>query len=102
MSKRGCMTTKVAIGVAITAVLLCASANLRAQKTTAIPLPPMGWSSWNSFSNTVDSQVIVDQAKAMIATGMHKVGYQSINIDEGWWLGQRDEHGNKIGRASCR
>ena len=56
----------------------------------------MGWSSWNSFSNTVDSQVIVDQAKAMISTGMHKVGYQYINIDEGWWLGQRDEHGNII------
>ena len=96
MSKRGCMTTKVAIGVAITAVLLCASANLRAQKATAIPLPPMGWSSWNSFSNTVDSQVIVDQAKAMIATGMHKVGYQYLNIDEGWWLGQRDEHSNIV------
>src|ERR1017187_5310556 len=96
MSKRGCMTTKVAIGVAITAVLLCVSANLCAQKLTAIPLPPMGWSSWNSFSNTVDSQVIVDQAKAMIATGMHKVGYQYINIDEGWWLGQRDEHGNIV------
>ena len=96
MSKRGCMTTKVAIGVAITAVLLCVSANLRAQKATVIPLSPMGWSSWNSFSNTVDSQVIVDQAKAMIATGMHKVGYQYINIDEGWWLGQRDEHGNIV------
>src|ERR1035437_7898234 len=96
MSKRGCMTTKVAIGVAITAVLLCVSANLRAQKTTAIPLPPMGWSSWNSFSNTVDSQVIVDQAKAMLSTGMHKAGYQYINIDEGWWLGERDEKGNIV------
>jgi hypothetical protein len=54
----------------------------------------MGWSSWNSFSNTVDSQVIADQAQAMVSTGMIKVGYEYINIDEGWWLGKRDENGN--------
>jgi hypothetical protein len=56
----------------------------------------MGWSSWNSFSNTVDSDVVAAQARAMISTGMHKVGYQYINIDEGWWLGKRDELGNIV------
>jgi hypothetical protein len=60
----------------------------------AVPPPPMGWSSWNSFSNTVDSQVVMSQAKAMAANGMQKAGYQYINIDEGWWLGQRDASGN--------
>lgn len=71
--------------------------NIRAQssaKLVPIPLPPMGWSSWNSFSNTVDSQVVMEQAKAMVSTGMAKVGYQFINIDEGWWLGERDAEGN--------
>lgn len=97
MSNPGCKITVLAIGVAIVTALLCAPEYLTAQsapKTIAIPLPPMGWSSWNSFSNTVDSQVIVDQAKAMISTGMHKAGYKYINIDEGWWLGKRDEHRN--------
>jgi hypothetical protein len=56
----------------------------------------MGWSSWNSFSNTVDSQVIMDQAKAMVSTGMAKAGYQYVNIDEGWWLGERDAAGNIV------
>jgi hypothetical protein len=56
----------------------------------------MGWSSWNSFSNTVDSQVIVGQAKAMVSSGMKKAGYQYVNIDEGWWLGQRDAKGNIV------
>jgi len=56
----------------------------------------MGWSSWNSFSNTISSQITQDQAKALIATGMAKAGYQYINIDEGWWLGQRDAGGNII------
>src|SRR5580698_1934569 len=61
-----------------------------------VPPPPMGWSSWNSFSNTVDSQVIMAQAKAMISTGLHEAGYQYINIDEGWWLGERDKDGNIV------
>src|ERR1700733_16316108 len=62
----------------------------------AVPPPPMGWSSWNSFSNTVDSHVIMAQAKAMISTGLHQAGYRYINIDEGWWLGERDKDGNIV------
>lgn len=57
---------------------------------------PMGWSSWNSFSNTVDSAVIMQQTKAMVASGMQKTGYRYINIDEGWWLGDRDKDGNIV------
>ncbi len=65
-------------------------------KIASIQRPPMGWSSWNSFSNTVNSQVIVNQAKAMVASGMKKAGYQYVNIDEGWWLGKRDAQGNIV------
>ncbi len=60
------------------------------------PPPPMGWSSWNSFSNTVTAQIIMDQAKAMVSSGLQKAGYQYINIDEGWWLGKRDAAGNFV------
>ena len=56
----------------------------------------MGWSSWNSFSNTVDSQIVMDQARAMASNGMHKAGYQYINIDEGWWLGRRNADGSFV------
>ena len=65
-------------------------------KLTPVPPPPMGWSSWNSFSNTVNAQVVMEQAKAMAANGMKKAGYQYINIDEGWWLGKRDAEGNIV------
>ena len=66
------------------------------ERQSPIALPPMGWSSWNSFSNTVDSNVIVEQAKALLVSGMKKAGYQYINIDEGWWLGERDQSGNIV------
>lgn len=67
-----------------------------AQRVIAVPPPPMGWSSWNSFSNTVNAKIIMTQADAMVANGMAKAGYQYVNIDEGWWLGQRDAAGNIV------
>src|SRR5664279_740958 len=65
-------------------------------KVNRMPIspPPMGWSSWNSFSNTVDSDVVMLQTRALVASGMKQAGYQYINIDEGWWLGARDHDGN--------
>lgn len=56
----------------------------------------MGWSSWNSFSNTVDSTIVVQQAKAIVTSGMRTAGYRNVNIDEGWWLGDRDRNGNIV------
>lgn len=67
-----------------------------AAKQIAVPLPPMGWSSWNSFSNTVNSEIVMQQAKAMATSGMKASGYRYVNIDEGWWLGDRDQNGNIV------
>jgi hypothetical protein len=78
---------------------LISGRNLTAQAGPAlVPVapPPMGWSSWNSFSNTVDAQVVMDQARAMVSSGMQKAGYEYVNIDEGWWLGTRDSQGNIV------
>ncbi len=86
------MISVVLLGLSVCAAL-AAQAPLR---QIPVPPPPMGWSSWNSFSNTVNSQIITEQAKAMAANGMQKAGYQYINIDEGWWLGQRDADGNFV------
>ncbi len=89
--------------VAAFSSLVCMALSLTAQPTArATPKlaqfqrPPMGWSSWNSFSNTINSKVIESQAKAMVASGMKKAGYQYVNIDEGWWLGKRDARGNIV------
>jgi hypothetical protein len=83
--------------LAILMALVFGTGAMQAESTTkqiAVPPPPMGWSSWNSFSNTVDAQIIMDQAKAMVSRGIAKAGYQYVNIDEGWWLGERDAEGN--------
>lgn len=64
--------------------------------TAPITLPPMGWSSWNSFSNTINSSITIAQADELHNSGLQKAGYVYVNIDEGWWLGERDSGGNIV------
>jgi hypothetical protein len=56
----------------------------------------MGWNSWNSFANIVNSQIVQEQAKALASNGMKEAGYEYVVIDEGWWLGERDAGGNIV------
>ncbi len=57
--------------------------------------PPMGWNSWNKFAGTIDDADLRAMADAMVASGMSKVGYKYINIDDTWELG-RDAAGNIV------
>ena len=36
----------------------------------------------------------MQQAQALTASGLKKAGYEYVNIDEGWWTGDRDADGN--------
>ena len=68
-----------------------------AQDTTDTPIntPTMGWSSWNTFYANINEDIIKGQADAMVARGFDKVGYQYINIDDGFFA-NRDENGRLI------
>ncbi len=54
--------------------------------------PPMGWSSWNKFADTIDDRTVRAMADAMVALGLRDAGYTYINIDDGW-QGERDAAG---------
>lgn len=54
--------------------------------------PIMGWASWNNFRINIDEEIIKSQADAMISAGLNKVGYEFINIDDGFF-GGRNENG---------
>ena len=64
--------------------------------TACFGAAPMGWNSWNSFANIVNSQIVQQQAKALASNGMKEAGYEYVVIDEGWWLGERDAAGNIV------
>ena len=57
--------------------------------------PTMGWSSWNTFALNINEQVIKNQAYAMRSKGLLKVGYDHINIDDGYF-GGRDKATGKL------
>ncbi len=59
--------------------------------------PPMGWSSWNTFRNTIDENLIKDIAVAMDKTGLKDAGYQYVNLDDCWQSSLRTADGKLQG-----
>ncbi|MEO8961175.1 MAG: alpha-galactosidase [Ginsengibacter sp.] len=69
----------------------------KALKNTAdilAPTPPMGWNSWNHFHRDINEQLIMDEADAMVVSGMKDAGYEYINLDDCWMALKRDKEGN--------
>lgn len=59
--------------------------------------PPMGWSSWNTFRNTIDEDLILEIAAAMKNSGLLDAGYKYLNIDDCWQSSLRDKDGRLQG-----
>ena len=55
--------------------------------------PPMGWNSWNTFTDQITDSLVRQIADSMVSTGMRDVGYQYVNIDDFWQLLDRDANG---------
>ncbi len=55
--------------------------------------PMMGWSSWNTYRVNINEELIRKQATALVERGFNAVGYDYINIDDGFF-GTRDAEGN--------
>jgi len=51
--------------------------------------PPMGWNSWNAFHTDVDEEKVMGAAQTLVDSGLAKLGYVYVNIDDGWWLKRR-------------
>jgi alpha-galactosidase len=63
-----------------------------AQKTQNLALtPPMGWNSWNKFGCDINEKVIKEMADAMVSTGMNKLGYEYIVIDDCWQVSRKSD-----------
>ena len=48
----------------------------------------MGWSSWNTFGLNISEAIIKGQANAMVTKKLKDVGYDHINIDDGYFGGR--------------
>lgn len=54
--------------------------------------PPMGWNSWNTFTNDINEKLIFDTADKMVESGLLDLGYEYLVIDDCWSERTRDEN----------
>lgn len=55
--------------------------------------PPLGWNSWNVYSEDITEDIILKVADEMQTNGMQDVGYEYINLDDFWHADQREPDG---------
>ena len=84
-------------GCCIAAAPLCRAAsgsgkNAVRRETEACQPPMMGWSSWNTYRVHISEELIKKQATALVERGFQDVGYEYVNIDDGFF-GTRDADG---------
>ena len=58
--------------------------------------PTMGWSSWNTYGVNINENLILRQADAMVSTGLKDVGFNHINIDDGYFGGRDGQTGQLL------
>ena len=55
--------------------------------------PPMGWNSWNAFRTEVDEEKVLGAARVLVDSGLATLGYNYVNLDDGWWMKRRTGDG---------
>ncbi|ONM05538.1 Alpha-galactosidase 2 [Zea mays] len=63
--------------------------------------PQMGWNSWNHFGCGINENLIKQTADALVNTGLAKLGYEYVNIDDCWAESDRDYQVNRIKTRTC-
>lgn len=70
--------------------------SFQSQAQTTQDGPTMGWSSWNTFGINISETTIKAQASAMKSKGLATVGYNHINIDDGYFGGRDQKTGELL------
>ncbi len=58
------------------------------------PLPPMGWNDWAHYQCDYTAQTILENADALVRSGLAARGYNTVTIDDCWMQKTRDSDGN--------
>lgn len=59
-------------------------------------VPPMGWNSWNTFTEYINEDLIKETVDAMKEQGLLEAGYEYVVIDDCWSLKERDAEGRLV------
>ena len=59
-------------------------------------VPPMGWNSWNTFTENINEDLVKETVDAMKEQGFLEAGYEYVVIDDCWSLKERDSEGRLV------
>lgn len=79
-------TLLICIAVVINSSLIYSKSNVG-------QTPQMGWNSWNHFACDVSEDLIKETASSLVKSGLNKLGYNYINLDDCWQANERDSYG---------
>ncbi len=82
--------------IALTLTFFFNLSSIKAQQTSLALTPPMGWSSWYPFVDTINEKKIIEMADAIVSTGLRDAGYVILQLDDGWMAKTRDEKGRQF------
>src|SRR6516165_4252530 len=81
-----------ALAAALVAALSVAAGTLNGQQNAETttsglePTPLLGWSSWSFLRKEPTADKVEAQARAMRDSGLQKLGYTYVNLDDFWYL----------------
>jgi alpha-galactosidase len=82
--------------IALTLTFFFNSGSIKAQQDSLALTPPMGWSSWYPFVDTINEQKIIETADAIVSSGLRDAGYVILQLDDGWMAKTRDADGRQF------
>jgi alpha-galactosidase len=66
----------------------------RSQSYNGLALtPPMGWNDWYQYRCTVTEDDVLANAKALVSSGLARLGYRYVNLDDCWMAPERAADG---------
>ncbi|MFI0154669.1 glycoside hydrolase family 27 protein [Streptomyces lydicus] len=60
------------------------------------PRPPMGWNNWSYYMCNVNEKVVLDNARALVRSGLARKGYRTVTVDDCWMGKQRGPKGELV------
>jgi alpha-galactosidase len=56
----------------------------------------MGWNDWAHYQCWVTEQIVVDNANALVKSGLAAKGYDTVTVDDCWMTSSRDSSGDLV------
>ena len=82
---RQTLTAALVAAFLIVGALAAGVQNARAEDNGVERTPVLGWSSWSFIRKQPTAAKLEAQARAMQSSGLQKIGYKYINLDDFWY-----------------